>query len=85
MRRWCSGDVATVRSRRGVGANAQGGGLGRHDLNIFESPPTTLNPPAIVVSRPIEVRYGVAGFGVDAIELPVVCMGPMEGDDLVDG
>jgi hypothetical protein len=53
--------------------------------NIFPSPPMTLNPPAIAVGRPTEVRYGVAGFGVDQVELPVICIGPMEGDDMVDG
>lgn len=52
--------------------------------NIFPSPPMTLNPPAIVVGRPLEVRYAEAGLGVDAVELPVICLGPMEGDDVVD-
>ena len=53
--------------------------------NIFASPPMTLNPPAVVVGRPIEVRYATAALGVDAVELPVICIGPMEGDDVVDG
>ena len=52
--------------------------------NIFASPPMTLNPAAIVVGRPIEVRYATAGLGVDEVELPVVCIGAMEGDDVVD-
>ena len=53
--------------------------------NIFASPPMTLNPPAVVVGRPLEVRYATGGLGVDEVELPIVCLGPMEGDDVVDG
>ena len=51
---------------------------------MFSRPPATLNVPALVISRPLEVRYGVAAFGVDEAELPVVCLGPLDGDDLVD-
>lgn len=52
--------------------------------SVFARPPGSLNVPALVVSRPLEVRYGVASFGVDEAELPVVCLGPLDGDDLVD-
>ena len=52
--------------------------------SVFARPPATLNVPALVVSRPLEVRYGVSAFGVDEGELPVVCLGPLDGDDLVD-
>ena len=52
---------------------------------IFSAPPETLNAPAIVVGRPTEVRYGVAGFGVDEATLPVICLGPSTGEDTVDG
>jgi len=48
---------------------------------VFEKPPGTLNPPAIVVGRPSEVRYGVAALGIDECDLPVLCLGPMDGED----
>ena len=51
--------------------------------SVYERPPTTLHLPALVVARPSEVRYGVAAFGVDEAELPVVCLGGLEGEDVV--
>jgi hypothetical protein len=54
--------------------------------SIFAAPPETLNPPAIVVGRPIEVRYSVFAFGIDETDLPIVCVGPFyAGEDIVDG
>ena len=54
--------------------------------SIFSAPPETLNAPAIVVGRPIEVRYAVAGLGVDEADLPVICLAQMlAGEDAVDG
>ena len=53
--------------------------------SIFAAPPETLNAPAIVVGRPIEVLYGTAGMSVDTATLPVVCLGASTGDDVVDG
>ena len=52
--------------------------------SVYDRPPGTLHSPALVVGRPSEVRYGVAAFGVDEAELPVVCLGPLEGEDVVD-
>jgi hypothetical protein len=51
---------------------------------IFARPPMTVNPPAIVVGRPTEVVYATAGFGVDRATLPVLCVGPADGEDMVD-
>jgi hypothetical protein len=62
-----------------LGAEVAGDGVA-----VFARPPLTLNPPALVVARPVEVLYGVAGLGVDEAQLPVVCIGPMEGEDVVD-
>ena len=52
--------------------------------SVYDRPVPTLHAPALVVARATEVRYGVAAFGVDEAELPVVCLGPMEGEDVVD-
>lgn len=54
-------------------------------VNIFAAPPETLNTPAVVVGRPIEVRYSVSAFAQDEAQLPVVCIGPSSGEDVVDG
>lgn len=51
---------------------------------VFAAPPLTLNPPALVVSRPQEVLYGTGGLGVDVATIPVVCVGSQEGEDMVD-
>jgi len=51
---------------------------------VFAKPPQTVNPPAIVVGRPVEVRYAVAALSVDEADLPVACVGPADGEDLVD-
>jgi hypothetical protein len=53
------------------------------DANVMEHPTFTVNPPAIVVGRPSEVRYSTAFFGVDDITLPVLCMAGAEQDDAV--
>jgi hypothetical protein len=52
-------------------------------VTVFDRPPTTLNPPALVVSRVERVTYAVAGLGVDDVTLPVLAVGPMDGDDQV--
>ena len=53
--------------------------------SIFAAPPETLNSPAIVVGRPIEVRYAVVAFAQDEATLPVICIGPAGGENTVDG
>ena len=53
-------------------------------VTVFAKPPQTLNPPAIVVGRPVEVRYSDFALAVDDAELPVVCVGAADGDDTVD-
>lgn len=53
-------------------------------VTVFERPPATLNVPALVISRQPEVTYNDAGFGVDRAQLPVVCLGPLGGEDTCD-
>jgi hypothetical protein len=50
---------------------------------IFEQPPGTVNPPAIVIGWPIEVNFSVIAPGIDQATLPVACVGPFDGSDLV--
>jgi hypothetical protein len=53
-------------------------------VGVFDRQPSTLNPPAIVIGRPIEVAYDAFAFGIDAAELPVGCVaGAGDGDDRV--
>jgi hypothetical protein len=53
-------------------------------VNVFPAPPLTLNPPALVVGHPLEVLYGTAALGVDEATIPIVCVGPLGGEDTVD-
>jgi hypothetical protein len=53
-------------------------------VSVFDTPPPTLNPPALVVGRPVVVRYSTFALGVDEVELPVVCLGPLDGEVLVN-
>jgi hypothetical protein len=53
------------------------------EVSVFEKPPFTLNVPAIVVGRPSQVRYSVAGFSIDDVELPVLCVHGPDQDDAV--
>lgn len=50
---------------------------------VFDRQPTTLNPPALVVGRPVEVRYSAFALAIDEADLPVHCVGPADGDDRV--
>ena len=54
-------------------------------VSVFDKPPLTLNPPAIVVGRQTEVAFATSAFGVDEATLPVFCVGPADGDDIVAG
>jgi hypothetical protein len=51
---------------------------------VYERPPGTVNPPAVIVGRPTEVRYSIPAFSIDEATLPVICVGPHDGDDTVD-
>jgi hypothetical protein len=51
---------------------------------VYPKPPQTINPPAIVVGYPAEVRYTTFAFGVDEADLPVLCIGPLDGPEMVD-
>jgi hypothetical protein len=53
-------------------------------ITVFEQPPSSINPPALVIARPIEVRYGTAALSIDDAELPIVCCGPVTDDDTLD-
>lgn len=50
---------------------------------VYDRPPGTINPPAVVVGRPTEVRFSVIAPGIDEVLLPVLCVGPLDGDDRV--
>jgi hypothetical protein len=49
----------------------------------FANPPTTLNPPALVVAYPISVRFAATAFSIDEVQLPVICFGQIDGPDVV--
>jgi hypothetical protein len=49
-------------------------------VSVFDRPPPTVNPPAVVVGRVNSVEYGVGAFGIDNAELPLVLIGG--ADDL---
>ena len=53
--------------------------------NVYDRPPQTVNPPAVVIGWPTEVRYSAAGLGSDEARLPVICVAPADGDDVVSG
>jgi hypothetical protein len=53
-------------------------------VTVLARPPQTLNPPVIVVGRPDQVRYAEFAFGVDDVDLPVICVGAADGEDMVD-
>jgi hypothetical protein len=42
------------------------------DVAVFDHPPRSLNAPAAVVGRPLEVRYSVAALSIDEADVPVV-------------
>ena len=51
---------------------------------VHDRPPEIINPPAVIVSRPVQVVYNAAAFGVDEVELPVVGAGGVDSDEAVD-
>lgn len=51
---------------------------------VHAKTPQTINPPAVVVGRPLEVRYSVTSFGTDETTISVICVGPADGEDVVD-
>jgi hypothetical protein len=50
---------------------------------VLDRPVYSVNPDAIVIGRPSEVRYGAAAFGIDEANLPVLCLAGPEQDDTV--
>lgn len=52
-------------------------------ITVYNQPPGTLNPPAIVIGRPVEVRYSTIAMNIDECSLPVLCVGPVDGEDRV--
>lgn len=51
------------------------------DVTVYDRPLFNLNAPALVIGRPIETRYAVAGMNVDLAQLPVACVAATEHDD----
>src|SRR5215471_17485932 len=71
---------------RAVAAPALAQAITNHvagQASVFEKPPQTLNAPAIVLGRPVEVQYSYFALGVDQCSFPVLCVGPADGDDAV--
>ena len=53
------------------------------EATVLDRPTYSVNPPAIVIGRPTEVRYSTFAFGIDEVNLPVLCIGGAEQDDFV--
>jgi hypothetical protein len=75
--------TALVAALNAAAGNAPDGSAGT--VFVFGKSPATVNPPALVVGRPTEVIYATAGLGIDDATLPVLCVGPIDGEDVVDG
>lgn len=71
-------------------ANALADAIGsRVTARTFAIPPTTLNPPAVVVNYPDTVAFGTVALGIDEATIPVsVVVGltapPSDLSDLAD-
>jgi hypothetical protein len=75
-----SWDRATVAAALVEVFTAATGGAAR----VFDHPPETLNPMAVVVLRPQPVTYNVGALGVDQASLPVAVIGGVETEDAID-
>jgi hypothetical protein len=53
-------------------------------VKVHGLPPETLNPPCVVVHRPVTVDYGIGGLGVDQAALPLVIVGGIESEDEIE-
>jgi hypothetical protein len=51
---------------------------------VHRRPPETLNPMAVVIGRTTREMYATASFGVDEVDLPVLVVGGIETEDLID-
>jgi hypothetical protein len=51
---------------------------------VFDKTPQTINPPAIVVGRPLEVSYSSAAFGIDETTISIICVAAADGEDVID-
>jgi hypothetical protein len=54
------------------------------DASVFDHPPATVTPPAVVVSWPTTVTYNESGFGVDRAAMTVALVAPVDGEALID-
>ena len=52
--------------------------------SVLDRPPTTVNPPLIVVGRPSQVLYSTPSFGIDTATVPIACIGAADSDEQVD-
>jgi hypothetical protein len=55
------------------------------NITVFESPPSTANPPAIIVGRVTEVHFSTIAPGIDDVILPVLIVAAVEGEDTIAG
>lgn len=50
-------------------------------IAIFDKPPPSLNPPALVVGRPLQVQFSAYTISIDEAELPVSAVVGVDEDD----
>lgn len=53
-------------------------------VTVHRSPPETLNPNCVVVSRPQTVAYSTIAPGIDEATLPLVIVGGVETEDRIE-
>jgi hypothetical protein len=51
---------------------------------VHHRPPEILNPPCVVIGRPVTVSYGIGGLGMDEASLPVIIVGGIESEDQIE-
>jgi uncharacterized protein DUF3168 len=54
-------------------------------VKVHDRPPEVLNPPCLVIGRPVTVVYGTGALGADTATLPVVVVGGIETEDQIEG
>jgi hypothetical protein len=74
---WSRAPVATALA--GMVRSATAG-----SVYVHETPPEVLNPPAVVIMRPVTVAYSTAYLGIDDVQLPLAIVGGIEQDDAID-
>jgi hypothetical protein len=53
-------------------------------VKVHERPPEVVNPPAVVIGRPVQVTYSTFALSVDEASLPVTVVGGIETEDATE-